>query len=77
MKSKSEEFLEEFYSHTVNSGVGHILLKDQALHMLRGVLDNWPFLDGAIHRSNKYRIHISSYEFELFFIPAIKRLYEN
>jgi len=75
--TKSEKFFEEFYSHTVNSGVGHILLKEQALYMLEGVFENWPFLKGAVCFDNPYRVHVLTCDFELFFVPAIQRLYEN
>lgn len=77
MKTRSEKFFEEFYEHTIDSTVGHILLKEQALFMLRGVFENWPFLEGAIVKDNPYRIHVSKYDFDLFFVPAIKRLYED
>lgn len=75
--TKSEKFFEEFYKHTVNSGVGHLLLKEQALFMLEGVFENWPFLEGAIIKDNPYRIHVSTYDFDLFFVPAIQRLYNE
>lgn len=74
--TKSEKFFEEFYKHTVNSGVGHLLLKEQALQMLEGVLEYWPFLNGAINRENEYRIHILVHDFELFFVPAIQERYK-
>jgi hypothetical protein len=77
MKTRAEKFFEEFYKHTVSSGVGHLLLKDQALYMLRGVFENWPYLEGAINKENKYRINVLKSDFELFFVPAIQRLYED
>jgi hypothetical protein len=78
MSNNSEEFLEEFHKHTISdSNQSYLLLTDQALYMLSGVFENWPFLEGAIDKTNKYRINIRKYDFELFFLPAIKRLYEN
>lgn len=78
MSGRFHSFLEEFNKHIVNDyGIPYILLKDEALYMLTDLLENWPFLDGAINRHNKYRIHINKDNFEMFFIPALKALYED
>lgn len=71
----SAEFFQEFYEHTVNDyGIPYILLKDEAVRMLKPVFENWPFLKEAINTHNKYRISVSKDDFDLFFVPAIKRL---